>query len=88
MGFKNIPAKLIAKCDACPREVESMLGKGMAHVRPTGWSFLRHEMAGQDWQGAEVADASTAMLLCPKCTSRAIDMMTELRRHEVQVERP
>lgn len=74
MAVKEIPLHYIVSCDCCGVET-TQKSKG----RPSGWAVLTFEQAAVDYQGAEVADATVKIVLCPECRPKIAMVISDAR---------
>lgn len=63
MPVREIAARFEHKCDGC-----GLVKDSPSKSRPSHWTGLNIAADAYDFQGAAVADASVARLLCPTCT--------------------
>jgi hypothetical protein len=62
MSVNKVPEHYTITCDCCGQSVTKM-----SPSRPSGWAKLTFEQGAEDFQGAEVADASVKAMLCRSC---------------------
>lgn len=68
MAVEEIPKAFKYICDCCGKEhIQANAAGHYTNSRPPHWSVLKLIRAAEDFQGAEVADASIEKLLCPSC---------------------
>jgi hypothetical protein len=70
MSVHEIPKSFVYACDCCGRQhVQENANGHYSDSRPSGWARLIFRQGAEDFQGAEVADASIERLLCRDCRS-------------------
>lgn len=83
MGITEIPRAFVYKCDICVATHKQENASGpYANSRPPRWARLRFDQAAEDFQGAEVADASVELLLCPECKQDAASAINRLKKDQ------
>lgn len=78
MGKRTIPQEFEYTCDVAGCTAHQSFPEDRGQ-HPPGWAYLHLYQAAQDFQGAEVADASRFMILCPKHRHEANAFVDRLR---------